>query len=146
MGSNASIQRYRNLLIPHDHDSDAAAMTETLGALDKLPVELLFEVMDSMDIDSVLNLARVNKRARSVVQGYMQPFPAVLDDDGLNWLCFVQKLGVGSRATVKALDGMLRILDVQICASCGYPDSYIPGLGGACDKSDCVWYRGRPTP
>ncbi|TFA98619.1 hypothetical protein CCMA1212_009609 [Trichoderma ghanense] len=85
-----------------------------LGALDRLPVELLLQALQHMDMQALFNLRRVNLRARQMIDS-LKEYRAVVSH-GLTAYCALLRMGLAAHVTL--LD-FYRVLCSQDCAFCG---------------------------
>ncbi|PNP49068.1 hypothetical protein THARTR1_10142 [Trichoderma harzianum] len=85
-----------------------------LGALDRLPVELLLQTLRQMDMQALFDLRRVNLRARQVVDSLKEYKAAV--SFGLTAYCALLRMKLAAHVTL--LD-FYRVLCSQDCTFCG---------------------------
>ncbi|KAL7799809.1 hypothetical protein V8C37DRAFT_365537 [Trichoderma ceciliae] len=106
---------------PSDHTTvqssilTACIVSKTnLGAFDQLPVELLFQTLRHMDMQSLFNLRQVNLRARQAIDT-LKEYKAVVSL-GLTAYCALLRMKLASHVTL--LD-FYRVLCSKNCAFCG---------------------------
>ncbi|KAL6892366.1 hypothetical protein GGI43DRAFT_413862 [Trichoderma evansii] len=85
-----------------------------LGAFDQLPVELLFQTLRHMDMQSLFNLRQTNLRARQIVDS-LKEYKAVVAY-GLTAYCALLRTKLATHVTL--LD-FYRVLCSKDCAFCG---------------------------
>lgn len=85
-----------------------------LGAFDQLPVELLFQTLRHMDMQSLFNLRQTNLRARQLVDSLKEYKAAV--SYGLTAYCALLRTELATHVTL--LD-FYRVLCSKECAFCG---------------------------
>ncbi|KAL6860985.1 hypothetical protein J3F83DRAFT_716975 [Trichoderma novae-zelandiae] len=85
-----------------------------LGALDRLPVELLLQALRHTDMQALFNLRRANRRARQVVDS-LKEYRAVVSY-GLTAYCALLRMKLAAHVTL--LD-FYRVLCSEDCAFCG---------------------------
>lgn len=89
------------------------------GAVDKLPLEMIYELLAHLDLETLMAFRRVNQRAKSLVDSFPQYRTIAMHarDTLRGALC----IGLGSYISCKVLYAMLF---VSTCASCGEFGSY----------------------
>ncbi|GFP58354.1 hypothetical protein ACSS6W_005564 [Trichoderma asperelloides] len=85
-----------------------------LGVLNQLPVELLFQTLRHMDMQSLFNLRQTNLRARQIVDS-LKEYKAVVAH-GLMAYCALLRMKLATHVTL--LD-FYRVLCSKDCAFCG---------------------------
>ncbi|OTB01163.1 hypothetical protein M426DRAFT_75345 [Hypoxylon sp. CI-4A] len=98
-----------------------------LGPLDRLPLELLQDVLLRLDMHSLFHFRQLNLRSRQMVD-YLRQYRMVVAH-GLNLLCALLRTRLAS--TVSLLD-CYHALCTKACASCGEFGGFVSFL---------TWYR-----
>lgn len=112
----------RHLVPPSQHTRVCTSISGTfnrdahggIGTLDRLPLEVLWDVVLRLDIHFVFRLRQTNTGARRVVDALSQY--QVVASHGLNGLCALLRTRLA--ATVSLLD-FHRVLCTEACALCG---------------------------
>ncbi|KAH6608085.1 hypothetical protein Trco_004398 [Trichoderma cornu-damae] len=86
----------------------------SLGAFDRLPVELLLQALRHMDMQALFNLRQVNLRARQMIDS-LKEYKAVVSH-GLTAYCALLRTSLAAHVTL--LD-FYRVLCSENCAFCG---------------------------
>ncbi|KAK3320924.1 hypothetical protein B0T19DRAFT_403527 [Cercophora scortea] len=100
-----------------------------LGTLEKLPVEILMDIIRRLDFASVVRFLRVNRRARQVVAEL--PEYSFVVTHGLDTVLGLFEVRLASRFSLAQLDAVIRIGN---CLRCGQFAGYVflPTLERCC--------------
>ncbi|KAF3028383.1 hypothetical protein E8E15_004270 [Penicillium rubens] len=93
---------------PHDHSQVRSSLlriiratTSTLGNLQSLPLEIVYEICYLLDIRSLFNFRHVNRRAQQIVRGTRGYESAITH--ALETLCVITRTGIASWFTLPDL-------------------------------------------
>ncbi|KAF2105916.1 hypothetical protein BDV96DRAFT_694522 [Lophiotrema nucula] len=112
--------------------------TATLGVLDKLAVELQYEVLGQLDIQSVFDFRRVNQKARGLVDGLVE-YQKILENAS-DAFRMALSIKVADKISIREL---FTKLCQRECDYCNKPAAFIDlfsmkrrclDLGGYCQK------------
>jgi hypothetical protein len=109
---------------PHDHSQVRSSLlriiratTSTLGNLQSLPLEIVYEICYLLDIQSLFNFRHVNRRAQQIVRG-TRGYKSTITH-ALETLCVITRTGIASWFTLPDLFEVLCTKDCHLCGSFG---------------------------
>jgi hypothetical protein len=130
---------------PHDHNQvrgsllrTIPAISSTLGNLQFLPLEIVYEICFLLDIWSLLNFRHANRRAEQIVRS-TRGYEAVITH-ALDALCVTLKTNIASWFTLSDLFRALCTRDCHLCGSFG-GFIFLPSFMRccfSCIREDCL--------